>query len=90
VGAIHSFNRAGWSLSLVAIGDRKDLLQFLRMVHFLRKCTMRKNCNRDTTEAKPLLARDYYPHGLFTCDSFSGSRIMALVRYVIFSLCCKQ
>ena len=26
-------------------------LQFLRMVHFRRKCTMRKNCRRDAAEA---------------------------------------
>src|SRR5207237_5940539 len=45
VGAIFSFNRAGWSLSMVAFGDRKDFLQFLRIVHFRSKCTMRKNCN---------------------------------------------
>ncbi len=45
-----------WFLSMVAEGDRKDFLQFLRMVHFLRKCTMRKNCKRDATEAEPLTA----------------------------------
>ncbi len=33
--------------SMVAFGDRKDFLQVLRMVHFLRKCTMRKTCKRD-------------------------------------------
>ena len=32
---------------MVAFGDRKDFLQFLRKVHFLRKCTLRKNCKRD-------------------------------------------
>jgi len=48
VGEILSFNRAGWSLSMVAFGNRKDFLQFLRMVHFLRKCNMRKNCKRDS------------------------------------------
>src|SRR5438874_8541455 len=64
VGAIFSFNRAGWSLRMVAFGDRKDFLQFLRMVHFRRKCTMRKNCKRNAAEALPLPARDYCPHGL--------------------------
>src|SRR6266571_7380048 len=34
--------------SMVAFGDRKDFLQVLRMVHFRRKCTMRKTCKRDT------------------------------------------
>src|SRR6266568_3900726 len=43
--------------SMVAFGDRKDFLQVLRMVHFLRKCTMRKTCKRDAAEALPL------PHG---------------------------
>jgi hypothetical protein len=33
---------------MVAFGDRKDLLQFLCIVHFQRKCTMRKNCKRDS------------------------------------------
>jgi hypothetical protein len=32
---------------MVACGDREDFLQSLRMVHFRRKCTMRKDCNRD-------------------------------------------
>src|SRR3989440_10365192 len=47
VGAIFSFNRAGWSVSMVAFGDRKDFLQFLRMWHFRRKCHMRKTCKKD-------------------------------------------
>ncbi len=47
VGAIFSFNRAGWSVSMVAFGDRKDFLQVLRMWHFLRQCHMRKTCKRD-------------------------------------------
>src|SRR5437667_10374673 len=47
VGAIFSFNRAGWSVSVVAFGDRKDFLQVLRMWHFRRKCHMRKTCKRD-------------------------------------------
>src|SRR6266571_2841237 len=40
------------SLSMVAFGDRKDFLQVLRMVHFRRKCTMRKTCKRDTGRGK--------------------------------------
>src|SRR6266581_8483329 len=51
VGAIFSFNRAGWSLSMVAFGDRKDFLQCLRMLHFRRKCNMRKHCKRDAGRA---------------------------------------
>src|SRR6266550_4494507 len=43
---------------MVAFGDRKDFLQVLSMVHFLRKCTMRKPCKRDAAEAEPLPARD--------------------------------
>ena len=52
-----------WFLSMVAFGDRKDFLQVLRMVHFRRKCTMRKTCKRDAAEAEPLPVQDYYPHG---------------------------
>src|SRR6266567_2284274 len=33
-GGILSFNRAGWSLSMVAFGDRKDFLQCLRLGAF--------------------------------------------------------
>ena len=46
---------------MVAFGDRKDFLQILRMVHFHRKCTMRKICKRDVAEALPLPVRDYCP-----------------------------
>src|SRR6266581_9522984 len=46
---------------MVAFGDRKDFLQLLRMVHFLRKCTMRNNCKRDAEEAEPLPARGNAP-----------------------------
>ena len=42
----------GWSLRMVAFGDRKDFLQVLRMVHFLRKCTMRKTCKKDTSRGR--------------------------------------
>ena len=32
---------------MVACGDRKDFLPFLRMGHFLRKCPMRKNGKKE-------------------------------------------
>src|SRR6266700_5395674 len=38
--------------SMVAFGDRKDFLQVLRMVHFLRKCTMRRTCKRDISRGR--------------------------------------
>jgi len=44
VGAIFSFNRAGWSLRMVAFGDRKDFLQFLRHAQKLQKrCGQRQS-----------------------------------------------
>ena len=46
-GTIFSFSRAGWSVSMVAFGDRNDFLQVLRMWHFRRKCHMRNTCKRD-------------------------------------------
>ncbi len=50
-------------MGMVAFGDWKDFLQFLRMVHLRRRCTMRKNC-KNVAEALPLPARDYCPHSL--------------------------
>ena len=32
--------------STVAYGDLKDLLQFMHILHFLRKCKMCMNCNK--------------------------------------------
>src|SRR6266852_5102398 len=37
----------GWSLSMVAFGDRRDFLQVLRVGHFRRKCPTRNTCKRD-------------------------------------------
>src|SRR6266566_9187783 len=58
---------------MVAFGDRKDFLQFLRKVHFPRKCTLRKNCKRDAGRGSASAckrdagrggpAQDYCPHG---------------------------
>jgi hypothetical protein len=38
-------------LSVVACGDRKDFLQFMRILHFRRKCKMRMNCKKDAGKA---------------------------------------
>jgi len=48
---------------MVALGDRRDFLQVLRKLHFLRKCNLRKTCKREAAEALPLPARDYCSHG---------------------------
>jgi len=34
-------------------------LQFLRMVHFLRKCTMRKNCKKSFRSPKATILKDH-------------------------------
>jgi len=34
-------------LRVVACGDRKDVLQFTRMLHCRRQCNMRVNCKKD-------------------------------------------
>jgi len=41
---------------MVAFGDPKDVLKFLRVVHFRRKCTTRKNYKKVQAEALPLPA----------------------------------
>jgi len=62
VGAILSFNRAEWSLGMVAFGDWKDFLQFLRMVHFRGNAPCAKTAKEMQAEALPLPAQDYCPH----------------------------
>src|SRR5947208_11304826 len=68
VGAILSFNRAGWSLSIVAFGDRKDFLQFLRMVHFCGNAPCAKTAKERQAEALP--AQDYCPHGFGSTSTY--------------------
>src|SRR5437588_9252189 len=65
-GHLHSGDNALVQLSRMVLEKGRlrrpeRFLQLLRMVHFRRKCTMRKNCRRDATEAEPLRARDYCP-----------------------------
>ncbi|MFL5699300.1 MAG: hypothetical protein ACJ797_19630, partial [Ktedonobacteraceae bacterium] len=59
VGAIFSFNRAGWSVSVVAFCDRKEFLQVLRMWHFRRKCHMRKTCKNSFRSPKATTLTDH-------------------------------
>src|SRR6266702_1770859 len=58
VGAILSFNRAGWSLGMVAFGDLKDFLQFLRRVHFRGNAPCAKTAKEMRAEALPLPAKE--------------------------------
>src|SRR6266568_7121988 len=52
------------------------------MVHFLRKCTMRKNCKREAVEALPLPARDYCPHRLGApARPFASLRVTGLGQF---------
>ena len=41
---------------MVAEGDPKDALKFLRVMHFRRKCITRKNYKKVQAEAQPLPA----------------------------------
>src|SRR6266581_3543142 len=55
-GYLHSGGNALVQLSRMVLEKGRlrrpeRFLQFLRMVHFRRKCTMRKNCRRDVAEA---------------------------------------
>jgi len=52
-----SFNWAGWFLEMVAFGNRKDFLQFLRVGHFHWKCPTRKNCKRNAAERYLLMLK---------------------------------
>src|SRR2546421_3631444 len=61
VGAILSCSRAGWSLSMVAFGDRKDFLQCLRLVHLRGNAPGANTAKEMQAEALP--AQDYCPHG---------------------------
>src|SRR6266568_6020061 len=70
VGAIFSFNRAGWSVSVVAEGDRNDFLRVLRMWHFRGNATCAKPAKEMRAEALPLPVRDYCSH---SCKSGEGS-----------------
>src|SRR6266571_9223581 len=58
VGAILSFNRAGWSLGMVAFGDLKDFLQFLRRVHCRGNAPCAKTAKEMRAEALPLPAKE--------------------------------
>src|SRR5947209_6985887 len=42
-----AFSRACWPLSMLACGDRKDFLQFLRTLPSRREDKVRRNCKRE-------------------------------------------
>src|SRR5207248_921017 len=52
---------ACWPLSMVACGDREDVLQFVRILPSLREGKMRTNCktSKNHAEALPLRERDF-------------------------------
>src|SRR5207248_6737194 len=37
------------------------------IVHFLRKCTMRKNCNKTIRSPEATISRDHFISGAFEC-----------------------
>src|SRR6266702_8038219 len=61
-GYLHSGGNALVQLSRMVLEKGRlrrpeRFLQFLRMVHFRRKCTMRKNCNHDPKQSFGTKAR---------------------------------
>src|SRR6266705_2103364 len=46
----------GWGTHVMTF---ESLLQFLRMLHFRRKCTMRKNCKKSFRLPKATMLKDH-------------------------------